>query len=171
AAVARNAFKLMAYKDEYEVARLYTDGVFLDKIASRFEGDYKLQFHLAPPLTASRDNQGHLIKRAYGPWMLKAFKMLAAMRFVRGTPLDPFGRTAERRAERALIDAYFDTVHRLLDKLKKSNLDLAVQIASLPEEIRGYGHIKEANMQRAQKKHDELMSTYEMNIVNISRAA
>lgn len=171
AAVARNAFKLMAYKDEYEVARLYTDGVFLDKIASRFEGDYKLHFHLAPPATAKRDSQGHLVKRSYGPWMLKAFKALAAMRFVRGTPLDPFGRTAERRAERALIEAYFDTVRRLLGKLKKSNLDLAVQIASLPEEIRGYGHIKEANMQRARQKHDELMTTYEMNIVNISRAA
>src|SRR5690606_7593273 len=160
-----------AYKDEYEVARLYSDGVFLDKIAARFEGDYRLHFHLAPPVLARRDSQGRLVKRSYGPWMLKAFRVLAAMRFLRGTSLDPFGRTAERRAERALVEAYFDTVHRLLGKLKKSNLDLAVQIARLPEEIRGYGHIKEASMERARKQHEDLMTTYEMNIVNISRAA
>ncbi len=171
AAVARNAFKLMAYKDEYEVARLYTDGAFLEKIAARFEGDYKLNFHLAPPAIAKRNSQGQLVKKSYGPWMLQAFRMLAKLRFLRGTALDPFGRTQERRDERALIEAYFETVPRLLGQLTRANLEMAVQIANLPDDIRGYGHIKEANIQRVRARHDELIAAYEMKVVSISRAA
>src|SRR6185437_5059769 len=99
-AVARGLFKLMSYKDEYEVARLYTDGAFRQKLDRAFEGDYTLEFHLAPPLLAARDPlTGHLQKRSYGPWMLRAFALLARFKRLRGTALDPFGRTAERRME------------------------------------------------------------------------
>jgi indolepyruvate ferredoxin oxidoreductase len=105
-AVARYLFKLMAYKDEYEVARLHTDGAFSQRIAGMFEGDYRVVHHLAPPSSARKDEQGHLVKKAYGPWMHKAMEVLAKMKGLRGTALDPFGRTEERRTERALIQEY-----------------------------------------------------------------
>jgi indolepyruvate ferredoxin oxidoreductase len=101
--VARYCYKLMAYKDEYEVARLYTSGAFAEKIAGMFEGDIKLKFHLAPPLLAKHDAKGQLIKQEFGPWMLKAFGVLAKFKGLRGGPLDIFGYTAERKMERALI--------------------------------------------------------------------
>src|SRR5690606_24413071 len=112
-AVARYFFKLMAYKDEYEVARLYTDGAFEQRVAAQFEGDYKLVFNLAPPLFAKRNEKGELVKREYGPWMLQAFRVLARLRRLRGTPLDPFGRPAERRTERQLIADYESLVERI----------------------------------------------------------
>src|SRR4029077_20491592 len=103
----RALFKLMAYKDEYEVARLYTNGDFLKRVAGQFEGDYELKFHLAPPLVAERDlATGHLKKREYGPWMLTAFRLLAKLKFLRGTAFDIFGRSEERRAERQAIADY-----------------------------------------------------------------
>ena len=105
-AVARYLFKLMAYKDEYEVARLHTDAAFSQRIASMFEGDYRVVHHLAPPSSAAKDEQGHLVKKSYGPWMRKAMQVLAKMKGLRGTALDPFGRTQERRTERALIQEY-----------------------------------------------------------------
>ncbi|ANN68800.1 indolepyruvate ferredoxin oxidoreductase family protein [Bordetella bronchialis] len=156
-AVARNYFKLMAYKDEYEVARLYSDGAFLRRIGEQFEGDWKLNFHLAPPGLARRDADGHLVKRAYGPWMMKAFRVLSKARFLRGTPFDPFGHTRERRGERALIQQYRETIASLLPRLGRGNLDLAVALAELPEEIRGYGHIKEAAMAKAEARRRELL--------------
>jgi indolepyruvate ferredoxin oxidoreductase len=156
-AVARNYFKLMAYKDEYEVARLYSDGVFLRKISEQFEGDWKLKFHLAPPAFSRRDVDGHLVKRAYGPWMMKAFGVLSKMRFLRGTVLDPFGYTKERRMERALIKEYHETIAALLPRLNRGNLDVAVALASLPEEIRGYGHIKDAAIAKARARRGELL--------------
>jgi indolepyruvate ferredoxin oxidoreductase len=169
-AVARYYFKLMAYKDEYEVARLYTDGEFLKKIGAQFEGDWKLKFHLAPPAFARRDAKGHLVKRQFGPWMLKAFGVLARLRFLRGTPLDPFGHTAERRAERRLVAEYRDTLRKVLPKLERRNLDTAVALASLPEEIRGYGHIKEAAMAKAAARREELMRKFAAPVTTMGGA-
>ena len=157
AAVARYAFKLMAYKDEYEVARLHSSAVFRQRIAEQFEGDYKLVFHLAPPLLAKRDAEGRLTKRAYGPWMQRAFGLLAKFRGLRGTAFDVFGYTAERRMERQLIEDYTRTVDGLLARLDGGNVDLAVKIASVPEQIRGYGHVKEAHLERAQALQAELL--------------
>jgi indolepyruvate ferredoxin oxidoreductase len=153
-AVARNLFKLMAYKDEYEVARLHTDPAFTAGIAARFEGDYKLVHHLAPPLLAARNERGELVKRAYGPWVRSAFKILAKLKGLRGTALDPFGYSAERRGERELITRYETDIADLLRDLKPQKLALAVEIASVPEDIRGYGHVKArhlvaANIRRA----------------------
>jgi indolepyruvate ferredoxin oxidoreductase len=159
-AVARYLFKLMAYKDEYEVARLHANGEFGKKIAALFEGDVKLKFHLAPPLFAKRDAKGHLIKQEFGPWMMSAFRVLAKLKFLRGTPLDIFGYSSERKQECALIEHYRQTVVALLPKLTNANLDRAVAIASIPEEIRGYGHVKERHIAAAKKKESELLAAF-----------
>jgi indolepyruvate ferredoxin oxidoreductase len=159
-AVARYLFKLMAYKDEYEVARLHTDKSFLDKIAAQFEGDYKLVYHLAPPMVAKKNEHGELVKRPYGPWMLKAFGVLAKLKGVRGTALDVFGHTAERKMERALIGEYRARIDELLRELDASNHALAVDIARIPEEIRGYGHVKERHLAAARPKWDTLMAQW-----------
>ncbi len=160
AAVARYYFKLLAYKDEYEVTRLHSDGEFLKKISQQFEGDWKLNFHLAPPLFSRRDSQGHLIKKSYGPGMLKAFGVLARLKGLRGTPLDVFGYTAERRAERALIQQYRDNILGILPGLNAGNLQRAVELASLPEDIRGYGHVKEAAMARVAERRERLLAGF-----------
>ncbi|QEK90779.1 indolepyruvate ferredoxin oxidoreductase family protein [Achromobacter insolitus] len=169
-AVARYYFKLMAYKDEYEVARLYTDGEFLKRVQAQFEGDWKLRFHLAPPLFARRDKDGHLIKRSYGPGMLRVFGLLARMRRLRGSRLDPFGYTAERRAERELIREYRETVTAILSKLNRGNLERAVALASLPEDIRGYGHVKEAAMAKVALRREELLKGFSATVVSIGGA-
>jgi indolepyruvate ferredoxin oxidoreductase len=153
-AAAQNLFKLMAYKDEYEVARLYTDGEFAAKLAARFEGDVRVKIHLAPPLFARRDPlTGHLVKRAYGPWVLTAFRLLASLRGLRGTPFDPFGQTKERRMERRLIHDYQRTMDEMAAALTPANHEIAVAIARLPERIKGFGHVKDANI--ATTKTDE----------------
>ncbi|OJX34037.1 MAG: indolepyruvate ferredoxin oxidoreductase [Burkholderiales bacterium 68-12] len=159
-AVARYLFKLMAYKDEYEVARLHTDKAFTDKIAAMFEGDYKIVHHLAPPLTARKNERGELVKKAYGPWVRSAFGWLARMKGLRGTALDVFGKTGERRMERALIQEYRACIDELLAGLAPERLALAVQIASIPEEIRGYGHVKERHLQAARTRWQELMAAW-----------
>ena len=159
-AVARYYYKLMAYKDEYEVARLYTDGAFREKVAGMFEGDYKLKFHLAPPLLAKHDSKGQLIKQEFGPWMMKAFGLLAKMKGLRGGAFDVFGYTAERKMERALIAEYRDTVGGLLSKLNADNLPQAVAIASIPEDIRGYGHVKERHLTAAKQKEATLLASF-----------
>jgi indolepyruvate ferredoxin oxidoreductase len=160
-AVARYYAKLLAYKDEYEVARLYTDGAFRKKIEGMFEGDYKLNFHLAPPLLAKPDAQtGEPRKMQFGPWMMRAFGLLAKLKGLRGTPLDIFGRTAERRMERALIGEFEKTVDALLQGLTRDNHAIAVEIASLPETIRGYGHIKAQSVGAARKRQAELLLRY-----------
>ncbi|AKJ31648.1 indolepyruvate ferredoxin oxidoreductase family protein [Caldimonas brevitalea] len=156
-AVARGLFKLMAYKDEYEVARLHTDRSFLDKIGQQFEGDYKLTYHLAPPLLAQRNDQGELQKRRYGPWMLRAFGLLARLKGLRGTALDPFGYTDERKTERALIGQYQDTVEELLTSLTAERLPLAVELARIADDIRGYGHVKERHLVAARAKWERLL--------------
>ncbi len=160
-AVARYAFKLMAYKDEYEVARLYTDGAFLKRLGEQFEGGYKLRFHLAPPLFAQRDPEtGKLKKRRYGPWVFTAFKVLAKLRFLRGTKLDVFGYTAERRGERKLIADYEALMGEIAAKLTPANHAAAVALARIPEHIRGYGHVKDANLETAKKEEAKLLAAF-----------
>jgi indolepyruvate ferredoxin oxidoreductase len=160
-AVARHYAKLLAYKDEYEVARLYASGEFRKKIEGMFEGDYKLRFHLAPPLLAKADPRtGEPRKIQFGSWMLPAFRVLAKLKFLRGTPFDVFGRTEERRMERTLIGEYERTVEILLRDLTRDNHALAVEIASLPESIRGFGHIKAKGVVAARARRAELMGRF-----------
>jgi indolepyruvate ferredoxin oxidoreductase len=159
-AAAQALFKVMAYKDEYEVARLYTESDFLKRVAAQFEGDYTLKFHLAPPLTAGRDAAGHLQKRAYGPWMLAAFRVLAKLRRLRGTAFDIFGRTAERKMERQLIAEYDAVLDEIAARLAPQNHAVALELAALPLEIRGFGHIKEANRERAKAKEADLLTRF-----------
>jgi indolepyruvate ferredoxin oxidoreductase len=159
-AVARYAFKLMAYKDEYEVARLYTSGDFEQRVRDTFDGDYKLHFNLAPPLFARKDADGNLRKAEYGPWVFSAFKLLAKLRGLRGGALDVFGYTAERRMERQLIVDYRKTVDELLAGLDGDNHALAVDIASVPEHIRGYGHVKERHLADAMKRQHDLLAAW-----------
>ncbi|MCP3732115.1 indolepyruvate ferredoxin oxidoreductase family protein [Sphingomonas sp. MG17] len=144
-AVSRSLFRLMAYKDEYEVARLYTDGSFAAALKDNFEGDFSLTFHLAPPAFARRDEvSGHLRKRAFGGWLARVLPVLARGRRLRGSPFDPFGYSAERRKERSLIVDYERLVDTLLAGLGPATIGTAVRIAAMAEEIRGYGHVKEA---------------------------
>ncbi len=159
--VARYYAKLLAYKDEYEVARLYTDSGFLAKVEGMFEGDYRLVYHLAPPLFARKDPlTGEPRKMRFGPWMLLGFRILKRLKGLRGTALDPFGRTEERRTERALIAEYEATMEELLRDLSATNHALAVEIASLPEEIRGFGHIKATNIAAAAAKRAKLLERW-----------
>ncbi len=158
--VARYYFKLMAYKDEYEVARLYTSGEFQRRLQQQFEGNFEVRFHLAPPLFAKKDEQGRLIKQEYGPWMLKAFGLLAKFKFLRGGTFDVFGRTEERRGERQLIADYEQTVALLLEGLSDDRVALAVEIASIPEHIRGYGHVKEAHLHKAKAREAVLLAQW-----------
>jgi indolepyruvate ferredoxin oxidoreductase len=159
-AVARYLFKLMAYKDEYEVARLQSDPAFLAKIASQFEGDYKLNYHLAPPLTAKKNDKGELQKSKFGPSMLTGFRWLAKLKGLRGTAFDVFGGTEERRTERALIGEYKASIDELLASLNAGNLALATEIARVPEDIRGYGHVKERHLAAARPKWAALMTEW-----------
>ena len=158
-AVARFYFKLLAYKDEYEVARLFADGSFLEGLRRRFDGNFRLSFHLAPPLLARRDPRtGVPEKREYGSWMMSAFKLLARLKGLRGTPFDIFGYTDERRTERRLIAEYEATVEALLSGLSADNHALASEIAALPEGIRGFGHVKERTIAAAETRRAELMA-------------
>jgi len=157
-AVARYYAKLLAYKDEYEVARLYTTGEFEDKVRSMFEGDAKLVFHLAPPLLAKPDPQtGAPKKMQFGPWMLPVLRVLARLKGLRGGAFDVFGRTEERRAERALIAEYERDVELLLQALTRDNHAVAVALAALPETIRGFGHVKAKSMAAARAERERLL--------------
>jgi indolepyruvate ferredoxin oxidoreductase len=144
--VARQLFRLMAYKDEYEVARLHTDKQFLERVKSQFEGDFKVFYHLAPPLIAKRNEKGQLIKQKMSPHMVLVFKVLAQFKFLRGTALDIFGRTEERQTERALIQEYKDAIDEVLVSLKTENHALAVKMANVTEQIKGFGHVKEKHL-------------------------
>jgi indolepyruvate ferredoxin oxidoreductase len=159
-AVARGLHKLMAYKDEYEVARLHADPAFAQMLHAQFEGDWRLRFHLAPPLLARRDANGELIKRDYGPWMLGAMRVLARFKGLRGTPFDPFGRTEERRTERALIDEYRALVTDLLPTLSKARLAEAIAIAAFPDDIRGFGHVKARHLAAARTTLAQRLAAY-----------
>ncbi|MGQ3003366.1 MAG: indolepyruvate ferredoxin oxidoreductase family protein [Hydrogenophaga sp.] len=172
-AVARNLFKLMAYKDEYEVARLHSDPAFHARLASQFEGDYKLKVHLAPPLIAKKNERGELVKQPFGPFMFKVFKLLARFKGLRGTSLDIFGRTEERRTERALIGQYRSDVEALLTGLTSTNHALAVEIARLPEQIKGFGHVKERHLAAARSRREGLLQQWRLTEAapNLARAA
>ena len=160
-AAARYYYKLLAIKDEYEVARFYTDGSFARQLAETFSGDYQLRFHLAPPLLARRDKQtGELQKREFGAWMMPVLKVTAAMRGLRGTPLDIFAYTAERKEERRLIKEYQQLVDEVMKDLNHDNHPLAVELLSLPEQIRGYGHVKEASLHEVRARWQQLIETW-----------
>ena len=160
-AVAQNLSKLMAYKDEYEVGRLHTSEAFRKDLERQFEGDYRLTFHLAPPLLARRDPvTGEPRKMAFGPWMLGVFRLLSRLKGLRGTAFDIFGYTAERRMERQLIQDYQATVERLRSDLGSHNHAAAVSIASLPETIRGFGHVKQASVAKAREQARQLLENY-----------
>ena len=172
-AVARNLFKLMAYKDEYEVARLYTDGTFAKQIESSFEpGNLRFEFHLAPPLLARVDKiTGEPRKMSFGPWMMKAFGILRKFKRLRGTMLDPFGYTAERRTERKLIADYEAMLSEVLGKLDADNHPLAVGLAVIPEKIRGFGHVKLRNLKTAKADEAALLEQFRAGVVPMLKAA
>jgi indolepyruvate ferredoxin oxidoreductase len=170
-AVARCYFKLLAYKDEYEVARLYTDGAFLDQLKRQFEGTPKLEIHLAPPVLAARDpHTGELEKRAYGAWVLRAMRYLARCKRLRGTPFDPFGRSAERRLERRLIAEYEAVIGEVLAQLGPANHAIAVDLARVPEQIRGFGHVKERHLESAKRRESELLAALRAPEARLSAA-
>jgi indolepyruvate ferredoxin oxidoreductase len=161
-ALVNNYFKLLAYKDEYEVARLHTDPAFLARLNETFEPGFSIDFNMAPPLIARRDPEtGHRRKRSFGPWMLTVLRVLARGKVLRGTPLDLFGYQAERRRERALIADYEAMIGALLPRLSRLNYDKAVQLASLPDQIRGFGHVKEKAMGEARARQTLLLAEFD----------
>ena len=171
-AVAKNLFKLMAYKDEYEVARLHADGAFAANLAQQFKGDFKLTFHLAPPILGRRDGfTGKPLKTEFGPWIMTGFKFLAKLKGLRGTRFDPFGRTAERRVERQMIVDYRERIESLLPKLNAANASVAAKIAALPDNIRGFGHVKEASIAKAKALEVDLLAAFEIGKPAMKAAA
>ncbi len=161
-AVAWYLSKLMSYKDEYEVARLYTNGDFLKRLRQQFDGDYKLNFHLAPPIMNPRDKAtGQSRKVAFGPWMMSGFKLLAKLKGLRGTKLDVFGYNPERRLERQLIEDYRQTIDSVLPVLNADNASLVAKIAALPEMIKGYGHVKDRNLQEYKTELAKLLASFD----------
>ena len=172
-AVARYLFKLMAYKDEYEVARLYSDGAFVQQIAGTFEGNnLRFEFHLAPPLLARRDRATGLPRKmSFGPWLLPAFRLLAKLKFLRGTPFDPFGRTLERRTERKLIKDYESMLDQVLAALTPDNHHLAVGLAAIPEKIRGFGYVKERHLLAAKADEAALLEQFRAGSPVLLKAA
>ena len=171
-AVTRYAYKLMAYKDEYEVARLHSEPAFKQKLDAQFGGKYKLRFHLAPPLLANKDNlTGRPRKMEFGSWLLPFLRILARFKFLRGTALDPFGWTAERKMERQLITQYEETLAELLQTLDYNSHLLAVEIASLPEHIRGYGYIKQESVARTREKLRALLECWRNPVKNSNAQA
>jgi indolepyruvate ferredoxin oxidoreductase len=159
-AVAKYLFKLMAYKDEYEVARLYTSADFEKRLNEVFEGNFRLTYNLAPPLLAKRDAQGHLVKARYGAWIKTAFKLLAKLKGLRGTAFDVFGYAKERKLERELIRDYETLVTEMLATLSPKNQRTAVELASLPERIRGFGHVKERNIAALAPEREKLLRQF-----------
>ena len=162
--MARGYHKLLAYKDEYEVARLYTDGAFKAQLEQNFDGVTKIEFHLAPPLLSwfKRDKEtGHPRKMTFGPWMMWVFRQLAKAKSLRGTRWDVFGYTAERRHERQMIADYEALLDRIGEKLSPQSHATAVVLAGLPMEVRGFGHVKAANYERAKAREAELLAELE----------
>jgi len=160
--VARNFAKLMAYKDEYEVGRLYSDPAFKQSISRAFEDGARLRYNLAPPLFSKRDPEtGELLKREFGPWVGKLFPVLAAMRKLRGTRFDIFGYSSERKMERSLIDNYEDLMQDISRRLDSKNYKIAVELASLPSLIRGFGHVKEANVAKVRELEAQILKRFD----------
>jgi indolepyruvate ferredoxin oxidoreductase len=171
-AVALYLFKLMAYKDEYEIARLYADPTFAEQISRQFDGDLRLHVHLAPPLLSRRDPEtGRPRKYVFGPWIFTLFRWLAPLKTLRGTRLDPFGWTAERRAERALVRDYEATLDEICAGLEPGNYREAVALASLPDRIRGFGPIKMKSITAAQAERAVLMDRFRNPTARMLNAA
>jgi len=164
-------YKLMAYKDEYEVARLYTESGFFDKVGRQFEGDYSLRFHLAPPLFSKRNDKGHLVKQSFGPWMATAFRWLSKAKALRGTPFDPFGYTSERRGERSAIGEFQALMRQIADELTPERLSAALALARLPQSVRGFGHVKERNHELARAEQSRLLAAYKSTSTQATRVA
>ena len=163
-AAARNLYKLMAYKDEYEVARLHADPAFIASLDAQFKHGYKLTYHLAPPTLVNRDPAtGEFIKRAYGGWMLNAFRWLRRLKVLRGSRLDIFGKTEERRTERKLIADYIELLDLIIADLTPQNHSAAVGLASVPDEIRGFGHVKEKSIMAADKLKISLLDKFKQS--------
>ena len=160
-AVAGNAFKLMAYKDEYEVARLIIDPAFRARLEKQFEGAFRLEFHLAPPILSRPDPAtGKIRKRSFGRWMMPVFRVLASLKGLRGTAFDPFGYQAERRTERRLIADYESRIAELAAALTPENHESATALARLPEQIRGYGHIKADSIEKSKQREADLLHAF-----------
>jgi len=160
-AAARYLYKLMAYKDEYEVARLHTDPVFLAQLDAMFKNGYTVKYNLAPPTISKRDPiTGHLIKQQFGPWMRTAFGVLKGFKGLRGGSLDFFGKTEERRHERQMIEDYITELHEICSKLTPVNHSAAVALASIPDEIRGYGHVKEKSIADAKVLREQRLQAF-----------
>ena len=168
-AVARGYHKLLSYKDEYEVARLLLST--REKAREEFGGDFRMSFHLAPPMLTGKDSNGRPKKREFGPWLEGPLKLLARLRFLRGTPLDPFGYSSERRMERALIREYEADMAEVLPKLDDTTRDAVVALAELPLSIRGFGPVKEANAEKAAKRREELLAVVRAGGAPLARAA
>jgi indolepyruvate ferredoxin oxidoreductase len=155
-------FKLMAYKDEYEVARAYTDPAFRAKLDAQLEGDFKLRVKLAPPIISRRDPvTGHLLKREFGPWIFPLFRLLGSMKWLRGTRFDPFGYSQERRKERSLIPHYGRLLDHVTASLTTANLEVGARIAGLPEMIKGFGHVKAAAIEKAMIEEQKLLKEFD----------
>jgi len=150
----------MAYKDEYEVARLHAQTGFREQVAAQFEGDFRIHYHLAPPLLARRNEKGELVKRKFGPATFHLFRLLARLKGLRGTALDVFGYTQERRTERALVEDYRRTVEELVAGLEPGRHALAVEIAALPERIKGYGYVKDRNLAAVRPEWERLLQQW-----------
>jgi indolepyruvate ferredoxin oxidoreductase len=160
-AVARSYHRLLALKDEYEVARLYTDAGFRRRLEARFEGDFRTEIHLAPPLFARRDpDSGRPRKRRYGPWIFPLLRLLARARRLRGSWLDVFGHSAERCLERALLREYESALDTLVENLHAENHAIAVRIAALPQVVRGFGEVKLRNAEPARREARELLDRF-----------
>jgi indolepyruvate ferredoxin oxidoreductase len=155
-AVAINYAKLLAYKDEYEVARLFTDSKFMETVNKQFDGNFKMSFNLAPPILPGKDASGRPRKRSFGPWMLPVFGLLTKMRFLRGTIFDPFGHSEDRKLERNLIKGYEQDVVTAVKLLSPRTHNIAVELLSLPDQIRGYGPVKEASVKKAKARYEQL---------------
>ncbi|WP_169569818.1 indolepyruvate ferredoxin oxidoreductase family protein [Sneathiella limimaris] len=170
-AAVKSLFKLMAYKDEYEVARLHAETGFKDRIGRMMSGDYTVKYHLAPPLFAKKDPEtGHLKKAEYGPWVGKAFAKLAKLKFLRGTAFDPFGYTEERKAERKLITHFKGTLAYVTEHLNDQNRAVALELLELPMKVRGYGHVKEKALEQYYAEHEHLMQLFN-NPTDVLKAA
>ena len=168
-AVAKGYHKVLAYKDEYEVARLLLTSQ--EKAAEQFDGDFRMTFHLAPPIISKTGPDGRPMKRTFGPWMAKPMRVLAGLKMLRGTPLDIFGRTAERRMERALIAQFEADMAEVLAKVTPATMDAAVALAELPLSIRGFGPVKEANEAKAAKRREELLASFRDGGKGMAQAA
>ena len=153
---------MLAYKDEYEVARLHSDPVFIESLRKQFDGEMRIEFNLAPPLLSRRDPvTGLTKKRAFGAWILPVFRLLALGKRLRGSKFDVFGYTSERRMERELIAEFENLVDDILDHLSVDNFATAVQLAELPETIRGFGHVKLQHVERTRQRWAELRKTFD----------